>query len=481
MSSRFPKNQFAICLLSILITTQSAYGFISNGRWSSTATDNPTALIGSPITLTWSIVPDGTSIPSISMLSDFIGDFDNIYGENGLGSLEQRSWFSLIQQSFDRWEEVSGVNFVYEPNDDGLPVGSFAGSLGVRGDIRIGGATIDGNGGTLAQIGFIPFSDITFDTSDTTRWNNMSQNSFNFRHTLMHELGHAIGLDHSESFNASILMEPFASFGFEGPQVDDIRGAHRLYGDSLERLSPNGNNRAVDATPLGVITGGTNILVGGDTPSNNLPLTLNDTDFVSLSNIIDVDYFSFEVSDPISLSVTLEPEGPVYSTRANSSQSYTTIDSSSSANLVLELYQVDGETETLIETATATGIGESESLSEITLADAGTYAVKVSSLTNAIQLYSLELTADSILAGDYNDDGQVDAADYTVWRDSLQSNDSLANETASLGVADLQDYQVWVSQYGLAQSTASAFTIPEPHTLVLLGGFVTLALLVRHD
>ena len=138
MSSRFPKNQFAICLLSILITTQSAYGFISNGRWSSTATDNPTALIGSPITLTWSIVPDGTSIPSISMLSDFIGDFDNIYGENGLGSLEQRSWFSLIQQSFDRWEEVSGVNFVYEPNDDGLPMGSFAGSLGVRGDIRIG-------------------------------------------------------------------------------------------------------------------------------------------------------------------------------------------------------------------------------------------------------------------------------------------------------------------------------------------------------
>ena len=42
----------------------------------------------------------------------------------------------------------------------------------------------------------------------------------------------------------------------------------------------------------------------------------------------------------------------------------------------------------------------------------------------------------AILAGDYNNDGIVDAADYTVWRDSLESGTPLLNETASLGTVD---------------------------------------------
>jgi len=40
------------------------------------------------------------------------------------------------------------------------------------------------------------------------------------------------------------------------------------------------------------------------------------------------------------------------------------------------------------------------------------------------------------LAGDYNDDGTVDAADDAVWRDALISGATLLNETASLGTVD---------------------------------------------
>ncbi len=466
-----------------LLTGHYAQGYVANGRWSSTATDNPTSLLGRPITLTWSIVPDGTTISNVingqSGLSDFIGDFDAIYGDPGTGNLEDRSWFSAIQESFDRWEAITGVDFVYEPNDDGLPMGNFGGVLVVRGDIRIGGTTIDGNGGALGQTGFIPNSDITFDTSDVTRWSNTSQNSFNFRHTLMHELGHGIGLDHNESFNASILMEPFAQTGFEGPQIDDIRGAHNLYGDFLEKHSPNGNNNVIDATPLGSVVGGSTVLLGDDAPDSNTLITLDQTDFVSISNIIDVDYFSFEVTEPISFSAVLDPRGPTYNERPNSGSPYTLIDTSSSANLVLELYQVSQGTETLVQSASSGSFGDPEVISDIALTEAGQYALKVSTTTNAVQLYSLELSAESIIEGDYNDDGQVDAADFTIWRDSFQSNDPLLNETESIGVVDVFDYIAWFDNYGNG-SAAAASSVPEPNSLLLIGGGLLLAILRKN-
>ena len=47
------------------------------------------------------------------------------------------------------------------------------------------------------------------------------------------------------------------------------------------------------------------------------------------------------------------------------------------------------------------------------------------------------------LPGDYNDNGVVDAADYTVWRDRLASGGTLPNETASFGIIDAADYEVW--------------------------------------
>ena len=68
------------------------------------------------------------------------------------------------------------------------------------------------------------------------------------------------------------------------------------------------------------------------------------------------------------------------------------------------------------------------------------------------------------LAGDYNDDGTVDAADYTVWRDSLDSNTPLVNETASLGVVDQEDYDAWKANFGAVGggSGSAGGSVPEP-------------------
>jgi hypothetical protein len=68
------------------------------------------------------------------------------------------------------------------------------------------------------------------------------------------------------------------------------------------------------------------------------------------------------------------------------------------------------------------------------------------------------------LSGDYNNDGFVDAADYTVWRDSLQSGTPLLNETASVGMVDSEDFEEWKSNFGATSGNgADSFSaIPEP-------------------
>ncbi|MCA9240745.1 MAG: hypothetical protein KDA37_11120, partial [Planctomycetales bacterium] len=74
----------------------------------------------------------------------------------------------------------------------------------------------------------------------------------------------------------------------------------------------------------------------------------------------------------------------------------------------------------------------------------------------------------TILAGDYNRDGQVDAADYTVWRDSL--GDSVTPLTGADGSGDglvnAADYSVWQSNYGAALGLGALVqAAPEPATL----------------
>jgi arabinogalactan endo-1,4-beta-galactosidase len=78
---------------------------------------------------------------------------------------------------------------------------------------------------------------------------------------------------------------------------------------------------------------------------------------------------------------------------------------------------------------------------------------------------------DPILPGDYNGDGIVDAADFTVWRDRLGTSFTLPNENpdaATRGVVDQEDYDYWKSSFGGnsgAESIAAA--VPEPTSIVL--------------
>ncbi|MEN1678133.1 MAG: sulfatase-like hydrolase/transferase [Planctomycetota bacterium] len=73
------------------------------------------------------------------------------------------------------------------------------------------------------------------------------------------------------------------------------------------------------------------------------------------------------------------------------------------------------------------------------------------------------------LAGDYNGDGIVNAADYTVWRDTL--GQTVDQQTGADGDGDgvitLADYETWRNNYGMEVPPSPAAQTPEPTTLSL--------------
>lgn len=84
--------------------------------------------------------------------------------------------------------------------------------------------------------------------------------------------------------------------------------------------------------------------------------------------------------------------------------------------------------------------------------------------------------------GDYNGDGVVDAADYTVWRATL--GDSVAAGTGAdgdmSGTIDEGDFLAWRTAYGNALGSASAAaTVPEPASLLLVAMSMAAGLVAR--
>lgn len=73
-----------------------------------------------------------------------------------------------------------------------------------------------------------------------------------------------------------------------------------------------------------------------------------------------------------------------------------------------------------------------------------------------------------VTTGDYNNNGIVDAADYVVWRRTLDQ--SVSNGTGADGVPDGiidgDDYNFWVTHYGEVVPLGSS--VPEPAMLVML-------------
>jgi hypothetical protein len=66
------------------------------------------------------------------------------------------------------------------------------------------------------------------------------------------------------------------------------------------------------------------------------------------------------------------------------------------------------------------------------------------------------------IVGDYSGDGEVDAADYSVWRDTLGSTINIAADGSGNGTVGPEDYNVWKSHFGQYVVKSSVGTLPGP-------------------
>jgi len=355
--------------------------FNLGARWSSTATDGGGLGQGDITTLTWSYVPDGTSIGNGgcglpdqgTFSSDFISFFNGIYGAPTIsGDYTTAPWHNVFITMFNSWSNASGLIFVYEPNDDGSTVVLNPGILGVRGDLRISGHRLDGNFGVLACNYFPNNGDMIIDTADSFYINNPGLGTTN---VLAHEIGHGLGLRHVCPINQTKLMEPFITFAFNGPQEDDILGANRHYGDS-----DGVNDSPATATLLG---------------TNTIPTSYSKVQR-SIDDNSDTDYFSFTVNASTELSGVLTPTGTTYLSGVQNSNGScsggSAFNALTVADLRLEVLDTDGVT--VLATGAANGPGIAENVAGVDLPTAGTYYVKVSQQGTSInnsQMYDLNL------------------------------------------------------------------------------------------
>lgn len=203
-----------ITLLLLLSMSMFSNAYIISGeKWGD-------PIFGTGAIISWSFMDTGLSCDgtyeligcSVTSLADFMP----------LG------FESEISRAFGAWSDVADLTFVkVTDSGDALDV------PGALGDIRIGGHSFDGRNGILAH-GYFPESgslsssgDIHFDSDDL--WTtSFGSPGFDIFQVFTHELGHALGLDHTNVPRS--LMNPYYSEAFSGPQADDFAGMQFLYG-----------------------------------------------------------------------------------------------------------------------------------------------------------------------------------------------------------------------------------------------------------
>jgi hypothetical protein len=345
--------------------------FQIGARWSTTASSFSTGGTGNPIVLTYSFPPDGALADNLSgqnRANQFNAWMNGIYGS-------QAVWQPIFASVFNRWSDLIGVDYIYEPNDDGVEANTQPGVLGVRGDVRIFAVTLDGSNGVLAYNEFPNNGDMVFDAFDGF-FNSTTQQSRRLRNVTSHEHGHGLGFLHVCPANSTKLMEPFVSTSYDGPQLDDILAGQRNYGDLLENNDTSGT-----ASNLG------NVFVGSSQNLTNL----------SIDDNSDIDFYRVNVTQPLEIGVTVTPDAAAYQQgpQTSSCNTGTLTDYNSIHNLQLEVRASNGTT--VLASSNTGGTGQPESL-DFTITTPGTYFVVVrpSTTTNNIQRYRMDLTGGQI-------------------------------------------------------------------------------------
>jgi len=195
----------------------------SPGKWGD-------ATMGTGAIVTWSIMGDSTP--------NDCGHYDSDCVANSITPLTTlfqsiSNWKAELERAFAAWSSVADLTFI-ELTDQGETIGEYidSGAKTTSSDIRIGAHDFSSNS-TLAHGYYPPWNggaiagDIHFNSNQT--WGiGYAGSAYDIFQVFTHELGHALGLDHTGVSNS--LLNPYYSESFTGPQADDIAGMQYLYG-----------------------------------------------------------------------------------------------------------------------------------------------------------------------------------------------------------------------------------------------------------
>ncbi|MEQ8849463.1 dockerin type I domain-containing protein [Botrimarina sp.] len=338
---------------------------------------------------------------------------------------------------------------------------------------------------------------------------------------ISHELGHVLGLRHADAFGpigAGINVRSFAVSGFDypGPDVAGESEYHIMQTDRFNGVAFEtffGEREAVKLAfnESGVVVNESDTVKLSFTEAEPLqltslavPNTLRVGQFSegfeveaitvlgALTDDARADYFSFEaqagdvVNIEVISSLLNEAAGGIGNRYSDTiSPGLRVLDSDGQ---VLDFYGVEAANTSGPELIDALVL-------DLLISETGTYFVEVNGQgdffettdeegnpirnntdgtpeVGAYELFLFTFGVDSGVRaeseGDFNGDGVVNAADYTLFRDSLASETAIgagADGNAN-GVVDPEDYRYWIGNYGAQRDPAAG--VPEPAAVLLL-------------
>jgi len=188
---------------------------------------------------TWSII--GAGVSSALELDQFGNP------EHGSGSAATTTSLAalnmdlnipeIINDALDLWASVSGFVNLGQVADSGLGLEASEAGAGSFGDIRIGAIAFDGANGVLAHA-YQPGTEAIFSNGSIggdvhiDNGDNWGIGGFDLAYVLLHEIGHSLGLGHSD-VPGSVLLPTYPSGGGVPAfalNSDDIAGIQSIYG-----------------------------------------------------------------------------------------------------------------------------------------------------------------------------------------------------------------------------------------------------------